>query len=162
MPVPFCMLRSMRASAILRRAAAAGTTATLALVALAAGASPTAEVLASPRLYLEPAAQRAISQLFVATAILDMRKVQDHPVMRARRDFSLMTALPVVEQTAATPLPLLTRTETWQLSRSVLLTFPLAITGRNFVTAEIAGTGRLAVMPTGLAQGGVLTFTGVF
>ena len=28
--------------------------------------------------------------------------------------------------------------------------------------AEIAGKGRLAVMPTGLAQGGILTFTGSF
>lgn len=143
---------------MVKSALVAGATAALALAATTARAA-TPDVLAAPRVLAE---HRSISGLFVTTAILDMRGVQENPVMRARRDYSLMTALPVVQETKLAPVPFVSETQKWKLSRTVLLTFPLAITSRNFVTAEITGAGQLAVMPTGLAQGGVFTFTGAF
>lgn len=159
--MPFCILRFMERGGFLKRAAVAGAIATLGL--LAAPAAEAGRELAAPRFVVaEPASHRAIVSLSLAAGILDLRTVQDDPVVRARRDYALMTALPVVSTRSAPSVPLLSQTQTWKLSRTVLLTFPLAITGRNLVTAEIAGTGQLAVMPTGLAQGGVFTFTGAF
>lgn len=163
--MPFCILRFMERGGFLKRAAVAGSIATLGLLAASAEAAPKvgSTELALPRLVIaETASQRAVVSLSLAAGILDLRTVQDDPVMRARRDYSLMTALPVVSTRSAPSVPVLSETQTWKLSRTVLLTFPLAITGRNLVTAEIAGTGQLAVMPTGLAQGGVFTFTGAF
>lgn len=154
--MPFCILRCMRVSEMVKSALVAGAAAALALAGTTARA---ADVLAAPRVIAE---QRSIPGLFVTATILDMRGVQENPVMRARRDYSLMTALPVVQETKLAPVPFVSETQKWKLSRTVLLTFPLAITSRNFVTAEIAGAGQLAVMPTGLAQGGVFTFTGAF
>jgi len=161
--MPFCILRSMKLSTTTKTALLAVAGVAL-VVASATPRAEAAEVLAAPRLVVAPAAQRSVTvlSLFVVPGILDLRGVQADPVMRARLEYSLMTALPVVEQTHATPLPILGETKTWKLSRTVLLTFPLAITGRNLVTAEISGTGQLAVMPTGLANGGVFTFTGAF
>ena len=141
--------------------------------ALSAGAAPAAplEVLATPRLLMptDPQVVRrgwlvsnALDPRLFALRVLDLRRVQEHPEVRARRDYALLSALPVVAPTPPQRLPVLHETQTWQLSSTVLLTFPLSITGRNLVTAEIAGAGRVAVAPTGFAEGGVLTFTGAF
>ena len=100
---------------------------------------------------------------FVPHAILDLRGVQEHPVMRARRDYSLMAALPTTSlASGGSTVPILSETATWKLSKSVVMTFPLAITGRNIVTAEIAGAGRIGLAPEGMAKGGVFTFAGAF
>jgi hypothetical protein len=99
---------------------------------------------------------------FVPHAILDLRGVQEHPVMRARRDYSLMAALPTTSLAGGAAVPILSETATWKLSKSVVMTFPLAITGRNIVTAEIAGAGRIGLAPEGMAKGGVFTFAGAF
>jgi hypothetical protein len=155
------MLKVMRGRETFARASWLGLALGVTMAAQTAGAA-TSSALATPRLFLEPLSQRALGGLFVATELLDMRRVQDHPVVRARREYSRITALPVVVAPEVAPLPVLSTTQTWQLSRSVLLTFPLAITGRSVVTAEIAGAGRVALMPTGFAEGGVLTFTGAF
>lgn len=97
---------------------------------------------------------------FTPSAILDLRAVQNNPVMRACRDYSLMAALPVTH-TLGLALPPI-ETQTWRASKSLMFTFPLAITGRNLVTAEISGAGQLGVAPHGMAKGGVFTFTGAF
>lgn len=126
---------------------------------LGAGRFVTTEVAAMPRVV--PLA------VFGRGSILDLRAVQADPVMRARLEYSLMAALPRVGEASAPAvsmtevLPIL-ETRKWRLSEDVVLTFPLAITGRNLVTAEIAGAGQLGVAPTGLARGGVFTFTGAF
>lgn len=99
---------------------------------------------------------------FIPHTILDMRAVQQDPVMRARRDYSLMVALPATSMAKAAPVPILSETAQWKVSRAVLLTFPLAITGRNIVTAEISGAGRIGLAPEGMGKGGVFTFASAF
>ena len=99
---------------------------------------------------------------FAPHAILDLRGVQENPVMRARRDYSLMAALPTTSLASGPAVPLLGETATWKVSKTVVMTFPLAITGRNLVTAEIAGAGRIGLAPEGMAKGGVFTFAGAF
>jgi hypothetical protein len=91
-----------------------------------------------------------------------MRAVQEHPEMRARRDYSLMAALPQLHAATVAGLPLLGETQQWKVSEALRLTFPLAITGRNLVTAEISGAGQIAVAPYGMAKGGVFTFSTAF
>lgn len=104
---------------------------------------------------------------FKTGGIFDLRAVQANPEMRARRDYSLMAALP---ETHAAPAPKLDlpilgdgTTKVWKVSESLQFTFPLAITGRNLITADIAGAGRVAIAPYGaMGKGGVLTFSGAF
>lgn len=107
-----------------------------------------------------------INSAFFATfkvgGIFDLRAVQEHPEMKARRDYSLMAALPTWHTASSGGLPLLGETKQWKVSESLRLTFPLAITGRNLVTAEIAGAGQVAVAPHGMAKGGVITFSTAF
>lgn len=139
----------------------------LSLTAMTAASAASAEhSLALPKLLThEPAMPLSVLGLgfFAPHAILDMRVVQQDPVMRARRDYSLMAALPTTERAPPGALPtVLTETQTWKVSRNILFTFPLAITGRNLVTAEIAGAGRVGLAPEGMAKGGVFTFAGAF
>jgi len=99
---------------------------------------------------------------FKVGGIFDLRAVQEHPEMKARRDYSLMAALPTWHTASSGGLPLFGETKQWKVSDSLRLTFPLAITGRNLVTAEIAGAGQVAVAPHGMAKGGVITFSTAF
>ena len=147
----------------LMRAAVASLAAWVTLVAGSGGAMADPPALAAPRALVAPAVPRAVlgGDFFAARGILDLREVQQHPVMRARREYAVLASLPMISPLAS-PLAFLTQTQTWKVSRSVLFTFPLAITGRNLFTAEIAHAGQVAVMPTGLASGGVCTFTGAF
>ena len=48
-----------------------------------------------------------------------------------------------------------------KLSRDVMLTFPLGITSKSFVTAQI-GRSKLAIDSTGFNAGGVFTVKGEF
>lgn len=151
----------------MRVVASLSVAASLALSAAAVSAA-TPEVLASPRLFAYEAAPRSTltADFFLPHAILDLRDVIDHPVVRARRDYSRITGLPVVggSTAAALALPMLGETRTVELSKSVVLTFPLAITGRNFMTAEFVGVGRLLVAPTSgfMGRGGVFAFSSEF
>lgn len=137
-------------------------------LATAAVSASTADVLAAPRLFLQEAAPRSTltADFFLPHAILDLREVMEHPVVRARQDYSRITGLPVVgtSTAAALALPMLGETRTVELSKSVVLTFPLAVTGRNFMTAEFVGVGRLLVAPTSgfMGRGGVFAFSSEF
>lgn len=103
---------------------------------------------------------------FKVGGIFDLRSVQENPEMRARRDYGLMAALPELHAAPAPKLdlPLVTGgAKVWKISESLRFTFPLAITGRNLVTAEIAGAGQVAIAPYGaMGRGGVFTFSGAF
>ncbi len=136
----------------------------LALAAVAAVGEARAErSLALPKLVVaQPALPISVLGVgfFTPSAILDLRAVQNDPVMRARRDYSLMAALPVTHNVGFV-LPAL-ETQTWRASKGLMFTFPMAITGKNLVTAEISGAGQLGVAPQGMAKGGVFTFTGSF
>jgi hypothetical protein len=125
--------------------------------------------LGLPRILLnEPALPKSVigagffAAFKVGGGIFDLRAVQEHPEMKARRDYSLMAALPTRHTAPAAAMPLLSETRQWKVSDSLRLTFPLAITGRNLVTAEIAGAGQVAVAPHGMAKGGVVTFSTSF
>ena len=77
--------------------------------------------------------------------------------------FSLMAALPV---TMLSPVGLpdfgdMLAPSRMKLSQNVMLTFPLGITSKSFVTAEI-GKAKLAIDSTGFNAGGVFTFKGEF
>jgi len=112
----------------------------------------------------EPALPKSVigAAFFVPRGIFDMRAVQEHPEMRARRDYSLMAALPELHAAPGSRFPLFGETQQWKVSQTLRMTFPLAITGRNIVTAEIAGAGQLAIAPHGMAKGGVITFSTAF
>lgn len=123
--------------------------------------------LGMPKLLVhEPAVPMQIvlgAAFFAPTGIFDMKTVQEHPVMRARRDYSLLAALPTLNSLDESGGPLLETTK-YRVNKKVMLTFPLAITGRNLVTADIAGAGTIGLEPTGglYARGGVFTFSGAF
>lgn len=143
-------------------------TALAALTAVSAAAADRSS-LGLPRLLTHESAlpKSVIGAAFFASfktggGIFDLRSVQEHPEMRARRDYSLMAALPELQAASGSRLPLLGETQQWKVSESVRFTFPMAITGRNLVTAEIAGAGQLAVAPHGMAKGGVFTFSTSF
>jgi hypothetical protein len=131
----------------------------------AVGSARADHSLALPKLVSAQPAMMPLSVLgvgfFTPSAILDLRTVQNDPIMRARRDYSLMAALPATERISTMALPPI-ETQTWRASKSVMFTFPLAITGKNLATAEITGAGQVGVAPHGMAKGAVLTFTGEF
>lgn len=141
----------------------------LAALTTASAAAADRSSLGLPRmLSTETALPKSVigAAFFAPRGIFDLRAVQDHPEMRARRDYSLMAALP---ETHTVPSPRLDiplvggPTKVWKVSETLQFTFPLAITGRNLVTAEIAGAGRVAIAPYGaMGKGGVLTFSGAF
>jgi hypothetical protein len=137
------------------------------IAALAVAGSASAEVFAVP--HLVAARQEAplpiltLGMLGAGTGIHDLARVQEDPVMRARREFSLMAALPV---TMLSPVGLpdfgdMLAPSRMKLSQNVMLTFPLGITSKSFVTAEI-GKAKLAIDSTGFNAGGVFTFKGEF
>jgi hypothetical protein len=137
----------------------------LSLAALAvAGTAHADRPLALPKLVSAQPSMIPFSVLgigfFTPSAILDLRGVQNDPVMRARRDYSLMAALPTTERIAMALPPI--ETQTWRASKKLMFTFPLAITGKNLATAEISGAGQVGVAPHGMAKGAVFTFTGEF
>jgi hypothetical protein len=136
----------------------------LSLAALAAvGTAHADRSLALPKLVSTQPAMLSLSVLgvgfFTPSAILDLRSVQNDPVMRARRDYSLMAALPTTERVAIMPT---IETQTWRASKKLMFTFPMAITGKNLATAEITGAGQVGLAPHGMAKGAVFTFTGEF
>ena len=137
--------------------------AALAALTTASAASADRSSLGLPRiLSREPALPKSIigAGFFAPRGIFDLRAVQEHPEMKARRDYSLMAALPALQ--AAPTASIKVETQQWKVSETLRLTFPLAITGRNLVTAEINGAGQLAIAPHGMAKGGVFTFTTSF
>ncbi|MGZ3418374.1 MAG: hypothetical protein ACXWUG_11215 [Polyangiales bacterium] len=137
------------------------------IAALAVTASASAEVFAVPHLVATrqaaPLPVLTLGELGAGAGIFDLRTVQEDPVMRARRDYSLMAALPVTTTSVArmpsfgdiTP-------SNMKLSRDIMLTFPLGLASKSFVTAEIAGKGKIAIDSTGFNAGGVFTFKGEF
>lgn len=140
-------------------------------IAGTASAAEALEPLGAPFVAIDAAfvaqygvAERRATQTLMASVssdrIFDLSRVEQDPVMRARRDFSLMAALPTLSGASA-PINLkgLIQTKVWKLGRDVMLTFPLAITGRNLVTAEVAGAGSFAIRPTGFQTGGVFSFS---
>jgi hypothetical protein len=137
------------------------------IAALAVTASASAEVFAVPHLVATrqaaPLPILTLGMLGAGSGIHDLRNVQEDPVVRARRDFSVMAALPVT-MTTSSGLPsfgdMLTPSN-MKLSRDVMLTFPLGITSKSFVTAQI-GRSKLAIDSTGFNAGGVFTFKGEF
>jgi hypothetical protein len=139
------------------------------VMSAASSASADYATLGAPKLIVqEPAVPITVvlgAAFFAPQGIFDLRAVQEHPVVRARRDYALMAALPMIDNPGAPTAFAMPHMEMqrWQLSRKVALTFPLLITGRNLVTAEIDGV-RFAVQPTaGLyPRGGVFTFSGAF
>ncbi len=143
------------------------TAAALAIAALAVATSASADhsTLAAPHIFVgEQAIPASVlgSGFFAPKGIFDLSRVQQDPVMRARRDYSLMAALPTLSfARSETTLPSI-ETQQWRISEKILLTLPLGLTGRNLIAAEFLGTGRLGLEPTGLAKGGALTFTGAF
>jgi hypothetical protein len=143
-------------------------TALAALTTVSAAAADRSS-LGMPRiLSREPALPKSVigAAFFAPRGIFDLKAVQDHPEMRARMRYSLMAALPELHAAPAAKLdlPLIgSGTKIWKLSESLQFSFPLAITGRNLVTADIAGAGRIAIAPYGaVGKGGVFTFSGAF
>lgn len=144
--------------------------AALAALTAASAASADRSSLGLPRiLSREPALPKSIigagffASFRTGGGIFDLRAVQEHPEMKARRDYSLMAALPTWHTASGPSLAMLGETKQWKVSQTLRLTFPLAITGRNLVTAEITGAGQLAVAPYGgMAKGGVFTFSTSF
>jgi hypothetical protein len=136
------------------------------IAALAVAGSASAEVFAVPHLVAArpeaPLPILTLGMLGAGTGIHDLRNVQEDPVMRARRDYSLMAALPVTIASGGMPnFGDMLAPSKMKLSRDVLLTFPLGITSKSFVTAEIGKT-KLAIDSTGFNAGGVFTFKGEF